>query len=52
MKILIFIVLNVVFTQTITLETEKKYRPPTIDELGIEIARFDVRNAKDGNFLD
>ena len=52
MKILIFIVLNSVVTQTVALETETIYRPPTLDELvGIEIARFDVRNGKDGEFF-
>ena len=52
MKILIFIVLNFVVTQTIALETETIYKPPTLDELvGIEIARFDVRNGKDGEFF-
>ena len=52
MKTLIFIVLNFVVTQTIALETETIYKPPTLDELvGIEIARFDVRNGKDGEFF-
>ena len=52
MKILIFIVLNVVFTQTIALETETIYRPPTLEELvNIDIARFDVRNGKDGELF-
>ena len=52
MKILIFIVLNSVVTQTVALETETIYKPPTLDELvGIEIARFDVRNGKDGEFF-
>ena len=46
MKILIFIVLN------FALEIETIYKPPTLDELvGIEIARFDVRNGKDGKFF-
>ena len=52
MKSLIFILLDFVVTQTIAIETETIYRPPTLDELvGIEITKFDVRHGKDGEFL-
>ena len=51
MKILIFIVLYVVYTHTIAFKIEAIYKPPTLNDLGIKIDRFDVRNSKDGNFL-